>query len=145
MRELARRCERAKVGVISAGAHPGSTRTELQRHSELMHGVVRYFAQDAPAGALPTLYAAAADGVRGGDYYGPMFGDGRPAHARAHEPARARRGPGAAAVGRLRRAHGVAFRASSRPTSKMTSSSMALLAYGSLRARSRRCGRSRGP
>ena len=82
MRELARRCERSKVDVISAAAHPGSTRTELQRHSDLMHAVVRYFAQDAPTGALPTLYAATADGVRGGDYYGPMFGMvGPPARA----------------------------------------------------------------
>jgi NAD(P)-dependent dehydrogenase (short-subunit alcohol dehydrogenase family) len=82
MRELARRCEQAGVDVISAGAHPGSTRTALQRHSEIMHAVVRYFAQDAPAGALPTLYAATAAGVRGGDYYGPLFGAvGRPARA----------------------------------------------------------------
>ena len=36
-RELARRLEDARVDVISAAAHPGSTRTELQRHSDLMH------------------------------------------------------------------------------------------------------------
>src|SRR5262249_37732563 len=49
MRELARRLENANADVISAAAHPGSTRTELQRHSELMHAAVRFFAQDAPA------------------------------------------------------------------------------------------------
>jgi len=82
MRELARRLDNANADVISAAAHPGSTRTELQRHSDLMHAAVRYFAQDAPAGALPTLYAATADGVRGGDYFGPMFGIvGPPARA----------------------------------------------------------------
>jgi NAD(P)-dependent dehydrogenase (short-subunit alcohol dehydrogenase family) len=70
-RELARRLDAAGADVISTGAHPGSTRTELQRHSDLMHAVVRVFAQDAPAGALPTLYAATAAGVRGGDYFGP--------------------------------------------------------------------------
>jgi NAD(P)-dependent dehydrogenase (short-subunit alcohol dehydrogenase family) len=96
MRELARRCEGANVDVISAAAHPGSTRTELQRHSELMRSAVRFFAQDAPAGALPTLYAATAAGVRSGDYYGPMFGMvGPPARALmsplARDPVVARR------------------------------------------------------
>jgi NAD(P)-dependent dehydrogenase (short-subunit alcohol dehydrogenase family) len=82
MREFARRLANAGAGVISAAAHPGSTRTDLQRHSELMRTVVRYFAQDAPAGALPTLYAATADGVRSGDFFGPMFGVvGAPARA----------------------------------------------------------------
>jgi NAD(P)-dependent dehydrogenase (short-subunit alcohol dehydrogenase family) len=82
MRELARRCEQARVDVISAAAHPGSTRTDLQRHSDFMHAVVRFFAQDPPAGALPTLYAATAEGVRGGDYFGPLFGAiGPPARA----------------------------------------------------------------
>jgi NAD(P)-dependent dehydrogenase (short-subunit alcohol dehydrogenase family) len=81
-RELARRCAQSRVDVIVAAAHPGSTRTELQRHSELMHAVVRVFAQNPSSGALPTLYAATADGVRGGDYYGPLFGMiGSPARA----------------------------------------------------------------
>ena len=81
-RELARRLDNANVGVLAVAAHPGSTRTELQRHSDLMHAAVRFFAQNAPAGALPTLYAATADGVRNGDYFGPMFGMvGPPARA----------------------------------------------------------------
>ncbi len=81
-RELARRLGSANLDVISAAAHPGSTRTELQRHSELMHAAVRVFAQDAPAGALPTLYAATAPDVRGGDYFGPRLGlVGPPARA----------------------------------------------------------------
>ena len=84
MRELARRLENARVDVISAAAHPGSTRTELQRHSDLMQLAVRFFAQHAAAGALPTLYAATAPGVRAGDYFGPMFGIvGPPARARS--------------------------------------------------------------
>jgi len=74
MRELARRLANANVDIVSAAAHPGSTRTALQRHSELMRSAVRFFAQDAPAGALPTLYAATAAGVRSGEYFGPMFG-----------------------------------------------------------------------
>jgi NAD(P)-dependent dehydrogenase (short-subunit alcohol dehydrogenase family) len=82
MRELARRLANANVDIVSAAAHPGSTRTELQRHSELMRSAVRFFAQDAPAGALPTLYAATAEGVRSGDYFGPLLGVvGPPARA----------------------------------------------------------------
>jgi NAD(P)-dependent dehydrogenase (short-subunit alcohol dehydrogenase family) len=91
MYELARRLEVANLDVISAAAHPGSTRTELQRHSDLMHALVRFFAQDAPAGALPTLYAATAPDVKSGDYYGPLFGAiGAPARAIASPLARDR-------------------------------------------------------
>jgi NAD(P)-dependent dehydrogenase (short-subunit alcohol dehydrogenase family) len=74
MRELARRLENANTGMISAAAHPGSTRTDLQRHSELMHGFVRWIGQDARAGALPSLYAATDARVRSGDYFGPLLG-----------------------------------------------------------------------
>ena len=82
MRELARRLDDAHLDAISVGAHPGSTRTELQRHSELMHAFVRYFAQDAPHGALPTLYAATAADVKNAEYFGPRFGVvGAPARA----------------------------------------------------------------
>jgi NAD(P)-dependent dehydrogenase (short-subunit alcohol dehydrogenase family) len=71
VRELARRLAAAGSDTIAAAAHPGSTRTELQRHSSLMRAVVRVFSQAPPEGALPTLYAATAPGVRGGDYFGP--------------------------------------------------------------------------
>jgi NAD(P)-dependent dehydrogenase (short-subunit alcohol dehydrogenase family) len=74
MRELARRLENANADVISLAAHPGSTRTELQRHSELMHAMVRWSGQDVRSGALPSLYAATDGDVRNGDYFGPLFG-----------------------------------------------------------------------
>jgi NAD(P)-dependent dehydrogenase (short-subunit alcohol dehydrogenase family) len=70
-RELQRRFEAAGVDALAAAAHPGSTRTELQRHSGLMDAVVRVFSQQPPEGALPTLYAATAGDVRGGEYFGP--------------------------------------------------------------------------
>jgi NAD(P)-dependent dehydrogenase (short-subunit alcohol dehydrogenase family) len=70
-RELQRRFEAARVGALSAAAHPGSTRTELQRHSGPMRAIVAVFSQQPPEGALPTLYAATAPDVRGGDYFGP--------------------------------------------------------------------------
>jgi len=70
-RELQRRFDAARIDALSAAAHPGSTRTELQRHSGLMHAIVAVFSQAPPEGALPTLYAATATDVRGGDYFGP--------------------------------------------------------------------------
>jgi NAD(P)-dependent dehydrogenase (short-subunit alcohol dehydrogenase family) len=71
VRELARRFEAARLDALAAAAHPGSTRTELQRHSGLMHAVVAVFSQQPPEGALPTLYAATAPDVKSGDYFGP--------------------------------------------------------------------------
>jgi NAD(P)-dependent dehydrogenase (short-subunit alcohol dehydrogenase family) len=71
VRELERRFEAAHVDALAAAAHPGSTRTELQRHSGLMHAIVAVFSQAPPEGALPTLHAATAPDVRGGDYFGP--------------------------------------------------------------------------
>jgi NAD(P)-dependent dehydrogenase (short-subunit alcohol dehydrogenase family) len=82
MRELARRLDLAHLDVISAAAHPGSTPTELQRHSDAMRVLGRLFAHDPAAGALPSLYAATAPDVRSGEYFGPLFGVvGAPARA----------------------------------------------------------------
>jgi NAD(P)-dependent dehydrogenase (short-subunit alcohol dehydrogenase family) len=71
MRELQRRFEAKRAGAMAAAAHPGSTRTELQRHSGLMNAIVAVFSQQPPDGALPSLYAATAPDVRGGEYFGP--------------------------------------------------------------------------
>ena len=98
MRELARRLELAGSDTVSAAAHPGSTRTELQRHSGLMHAVVAVFSQAPREGALPTLRAATAPGVRSGDYFGPSgfagcIGAPGPARSspRSKDPAAAKR------------------------------------------------------
>jgi NAD(P)-dependent dehydrogenase (short-subunit alcohol dehydrogenase family) len=97
-RELARRLAASGSTALSAAAHPGSTRTELQRHSRLMAAAVRLVSQLPPEGALPSLYAATAPDVRGGEYFGPsrMFGMlGPPERARStprsQDPAIARR------------------------------------------------------
>jgi NAD(P)-dependent dehydrogenase (short-subunit alcohol dehydrogenase family) len=88
VRELQQRFAKAGVRAIAAAAHPGSTRTGLQQHSTLMAAAVAAFAQQPPDGALPTLRAATAADVRGGDYYGPgrwfeMVGPPEPARASA--------------------------------------------------------------
>jgi NAD(P)-dependent dehydrogenase (short-subunit alcohol dehydrogenase family) len=74
MRELQRRCAVASCSTRSSAAHPGSTRTNLQQYKPSFRLVMSLplMAQEAPAGALPTLYAATAQDVTGGDYYGPQ-------------------------------------------------------------------------
>ena len=79
--ELERRLEGRFPGVISVACHPGYAATNLQSVGPEMSGSAvgkalmtlgnAIFAQSAAAGALPTLYAATADDVRGGDFIGP--------------------------------------------------------------------------
>ncbi len=79
--ELQRRLGAAGVDVISAACHPGYAATNLQAAGPRMEGSSvmerlaaagnQLFAQTAAMGALPTLYAATAPDVRGGDYIGP--------------------------------------------------------------------------
>ena len=85
-RELDRRLREAGAPALAIAAHPGSTKTNLQQHSRLMYGVVAMFSQQPPDGALPTLYAATAPDVEGGQYFGPgrmmeMIGPPRPARS----------------------------------------------------------------
>ena len=73
--ELQRRLQTSGSGVIATSAHPGWAATNLQKGDNavarsLMGFANRIFAQDAAAGALPTLYAATAD-VGGNAYVGP--------------------------------------------------------------------------
>jgi NAD(P)-dependent dehydrogenase (short-subunit alcohol dehydrogenase family) len=86
--ELQRRLTEAGSTVLSMAAHPGYAATNLQTHSDsrLMGFAMgtlgnRLLAQDAAAGALPTLYAATA-GLPGNTFAGPSaFGGLRGAPA----------------------------------------------------------------
>jgi NAD(P)-dependent dehydrogenase (short-subunit alcohol dehydrogenase family) len=79
--ELQRRLAAANVAVMSVACHPGYAATNLQSAGPRMAGSTfmeqmtqlgnRLFAQNAAMGALPTLYAATAADVHGGDYIGP--------------------------------------------------------------------------
>ena len=90
--ELDRRLRAAGLDTVSAGAHPGFAHTNLQVSGPRSGGTslvargmglaTRLFAQPARDGALPTLYAATAVDVHGGDYFGP---DG-PGEMRWHHP-----------------------------------------------------------
>ena len=80
MRELDRRARAAGLPLVSVGAHPGYTATNLQfaapplidRLVMRVSNVV--IAQSAEQGALSELYAATVPGLPGGSYVGP---DGR--------------------------------------------------------------------
>ncbi|GAA2773834.1 oxidoreductase [Streptomyces rameus] len=79
--ELTRRLRGSSL--LAVAAHPGYAATNLQaagpraegrRGAERMMELAnRAFAQSAEAGALPTLYAATAPGVRPGSFFGPSF------------------------------------------------------------------------
>lgn len=114
-KELDRRSRRAGRSLVSAGAHPGLTATNLasagprlaaltgerQRptaRSAALLAASRLLGQPQRRGALPSLYAAAAPGVEGGAYFGPA-GPGevrgaprrREVSAAGRDPAAARR------------------------------------------------------
>ena len=118
--ELERLSKANGWGILSDAAHPGSTRTNLQSSGPSMgqEGSLRSrmiempmrlpgMSQDAPSGALPTLYAATSPDAVGDGYYGPngfleMTGkrrdDGPALEARPQR--RRRRGAALGAVGK---------------------------------------------
>lgn len=70
--ELERRLRKTNSNVISVAAHPGSTSTDLARHSRLLNlFFILGLSQDVTKGSLPTLRAACDPNTQGGDYYGP--------------------------------------------------------------------------
>ncbi len=74
--ELERRLRAAEAATIAVAAHPGYAATNLQSGSTWLQGAAyqignAVFAQTAADGALPSLYAATAPGVGGGELFGP--------------------------------------------------------------------------
>ena len=78
-RELQRRSDANGWRVISVGAHPGISTTDLVSNgvgstsfkAKFSAGFVGVVGQSAARGALPQIYAAAAPVVAHGGYYGP--------------------------------------------------------------------------
>ncbi|MFI6682154.1 oxidoreductase [Streptomyces sp. NPDC050485] len=91
--ELARRLRAQGSDIVAAAAHPGYAATNLQTRGVRMEGRRaaerlaelgnRVIAQPAEAGALPTLYAATAPGVRPDSFTGPSVFMWRGAPARS--------------------------------------------------------------
>jgi len=85
---LQRRFEAAAVAATSLCAHPGLSDTDLQATSvtETDGGFVQRFfhrlaastGMTPAAGALPQLRAATDPGAKGGEFYGPRFGNNGP-------------------------------------------------------------------
>ncbi|MCK9861801.1 oxidoreductase [Paenibacillus sp. ATY16] len=71
--ELQRRLVLAGQSTLAVAAHPGWSATNALRHSNMMRRLNPIFAQTPKMGVLPTLYAATAPDVRGGDYIGPTI------------------------------------------------------------------------
>jgi NAD(P)-dependent dehydrogenase (short-subunit alcohol dehydrogenase family) len=78
-KELDRRAKAAGMGLVSVPVHPGVSVTNIIANGPGSKGpkmiVLKVLApilmQPDTAGALPTLYAATAPGVKGGEYIGP--------------------------------------------------------------------------
>ncbi|MGW0753862.1 oxidoreductase [Streptomyces sp. NPDC002587] len=82
--ELSRRFAAAGATLVAAAAHPGYASSNLHAGASKLEGPTlnsrvaafgnAVVAQPASSGALPTLYAATAPGVRPDDFIGPRFG-----------------------------------------------------------------------
>ena len=73
--ELNRRLAKAGYTTLSVAAHPGVAATNLTQHLpaflNLFTPLMGLVLNNASDGALPTLYAALGDDIKGGDYCGP--------------------------------------------------------------------------
>lgn len=73
--ELDRKLKAAGLNMLSVAAHPGVTRTDLQRHipGEQLEGMFSEFDEVMLPwqGALPSLFAATDTSVKGGAFFGP--------------------------------------------------------------------------
>jgi len=71
--ELDRQLKANSIGITVVAAHPGWTKTNLQRHAgffmqRIMDNII---GQKVEIGALPILRAATDTNVKGGEYFGP--------------------------------------------------------------------------
>jgi len=69
--ELAKKLNQEKKDIKVTAAHPGWTRTDLQKHSWYMRMLNPLFSQGPDQGVLPTLRAAFDPNAKSGDYFGP--------------------------------------------------------------------------
>ncbi len=79
--EFQRRLEATGASTLAVAAHPGWARSNLAANGPVIDGSAlraragsfagRHLGQSAAAGALPTLYAATAADVHGGELFGP--------------------------------------------------------------------------
>jgi NAD(P)-dependent dehydrogenase (short-subunit alcohol dehydrogenase family) len=76
--------------ITAVAAHPGYSATNLQKHA-FGGPLYQLVMQDATVGALPSLRAATAPGLKSGAYYGPwLVSRGAPSQFYAYMPPQAR-------------------------------------------------------
>lgn len=71
MNELIDRLKGDQDAPMITCAHPGWTKTELDRHTSVASFIGDIIAQKVDMGTLPTLRAAVDDQAKPGDYFGP--------------------------------------------------------------------------
>ncbi len=69
--ELVDKLKDDEYAPVVTAAHPGWTRTDLQRHSGLFQFLNNFFSQGVEMGVMPTLRAAFDNNAQSGDYFGP--------------------------------------------------------------------------
>lgn len=70
--ELQRRLLAAGYATLSVAAHPGLSKTNLDQYfPSLIRPLGGLFLQSAKKGALPVLYAALSEAIKGGEFIGP--------------------------------------------------------------------------
>jgi NAD(P)-dependent dehydrogenase (short-subunit alcohol dehydrogenase family) len=103
--ELDRRLRAKGSSTIAVAVHPGGAETELGRYvagpfgvfMRLMTPLMRPMMNSAESGAWPTELAATADGVKGGQYFGPSRWRETSGPAREVDSSDASKDPGKAA------------------------------------------------
>jgi len=68
---LAEKLKAENIDIKVTAAHPGWTRTDLQKHSLMMRMLNPLFSQEPDQGVLPTLCAAFDTNANSGEYFGP--------------------------------------------------------------------------
>jgi len=68
---LAEKLKAENKDIKVTAAHPGWTRTDLQKHSLMMRMLNPLFSQGTDKGVLPTLRAAFDPNANSGEYFGP--------------------------------------------------------------------------
>lgn len=81
-KEFDNRLKQAGINAMSVACHPGISATNLfkvggERMQPIVRSLLYRFFQTPEMGALPTIYAAAEETLKGGEYIGP---DGRGNH-----------------------------------------------------------------
>jgi NAD(P)-dependent dehydrogenase (short-subunit alcohol dehydrogenase family) len=69
--ELSRKLKNQPNAPMVTSAHPGWTKTELDRHSGIAAFIGNIIAQKVDMGTLPTLRAAVDENAKSDDYFGP--------------------------------------------------------------------------